>query len=240
MRSNRLRAAAGGGSSGYSLGNGDRAPTAGRVGNSNGTFANYNSFTGQYDGWTNVINGSNDDHNTQLSFPSGLGFYLAGNSYGSVYVGSNSYVTFGGGSNQYSGLSTSNPSYPKIFVGAADNSYQRVYHRQNTSGGQFYYRIRYEGNNSTSGNLGSPGIVWEMTFFSPSLYGSGQQLVELRIGIHGRDGAGNGQKTLVANSSSSYIGNFDDLQDHSYVFSGNSTGTSWTKHSNAFVSGTDY
>ena len=218
MRSHRLRAAAGN-SSGYSITSGNKAPTAGRVGNSNTGNATYNSFTGQYDGWTNVLNSSEDDSARQFSFPTGLGFYIAGANYTSTYVSSNSYVTFGGGYSQYSGLSASSPNVPKFFIGAMDNSHQRLYHIQNTSGGQFYYRIRFEGNSATSGTLGSPGIVWEITFFDPSLFG-GNQLVEVLIGTHGRSNNSSG-KNFNASSSTAYTTNNILLEDRSFVYEGN-------------------
>jgi hypothetical protein len=234
MRSHHLRAA-GGGSSGYSIVSGNKAPTANRLGNSNTSNATYNYYTGQYDGWTNVLNSSQDDHTTQFTWQNSLIFYIAGTQYSSVYIGSNSYATFGGGSTQYSGLSASSPSFPKIFVGGADNSYQRLYHIQNTSGGQNYYRIRYEGNNSTSGVTGSPGIVWEITFFDSQLF-NGNQLIELLVGIHGRPTQG---QNYLADSSTA-LANMGSLQDNSFVFEGNSTGTSWTTHTSHHVGGTDY
>ncbi len=239
MRSHHLRAGAGSAVSGYSIDSGDKAPTAGRVGNGNSSSATYNSFSGQYDGWTNVHNQSSDDHSTQINFPSGLGFYLAGTQYSSVYIGSNSYATFGQGSNQYSNLSATNPSYPKIFVGAADNSYQRLYSKQNNSNtsAQHYIRIRFEGNSSTSGTLGSPGIVWEITFFDPSLFG-GNQLVEILVGIHGRTNSSN--VNYIASASAAYTSGFLDIEDHSLVYEGNATGTSWTVHKHYYVGGTDY
>ena len=239
MRSNRLRAAAGSAVSGYSIESGDKAPTAGRVGNGNSSSATYNSFSGQYDGWTNVLNSGSDDDGTQINFPSGLGFYLAGTNYTSAYLISNSYITFGTGHTQYSGFSGSSPSAPKIFVGAADNSYQRLYSKQNNSNtsAQHYIRIRFEGNSATSGTLGSPGIVWEITFFDPSLFG-GNQLVEILVGIHGRTNSSN--VNYIASASAAYTSGFNDIEDHSLVYEGNAAGTSWTVHKNYYVDGTDY
>jgi len=236
--SHRLRAAAGA-VSGYSIESGDKAPTEGRVGNGNSTSSLYSSFSGQYNGWSVVHDQTSDDHSTQINFPSGLGFYLAGTQYSSVYIGSNSYATFGQGSNQYSNLSATNPSYPKIFVGAADNSYQRLYSKQNNSNtsAQHYIRIRFEGNSSTSGTLGSPGIVWEITFFDPSLFG-GNQLVEILVGIHGRTTSSN--VNYIASASAAYTSGFTDIEDHSLVYEGNAAGQSWTVHKNYHVGGTDY
>ena len=155
-----------------------------------------------------------------------------------MYIGSNSYATFGGGSTQYSGLSASSPSFAKIFVGAADNSYQRLYYKQGfVSGSQNYYRIRFEGNSSTSGTVGTPGIVWEMTFFDSQLF-NGNQLVELLVGVHGR--AGSGLSFLAQSNAALATPSIGTAANKSIVYEGDSTGSSWTAHSGSYVGGTDY
>jgi hypothetical protein len=83
--------------------------------------------------------------------------------YSTVTVSSNSWMAFGSTStNAYSGLSASNPPLPTILIGASDGSWQRVYY--GTEGSTF--RIRVEGTNATSGTVGSPTWVWEITFDS--------------------------------------------------------------------------
>ena len=98
-------------------------------------------------GWTGIMNVSVDDGYVLVSgFP--FTFSHSGVAGTSVYVGSNSYLTYGAGSNNYASLSASNPALPKYFLGAADNSYQRVsYVISNPN----YVRIRYEGTAATSG-----------------------------------------------------------------------------------------
>jgi hypothetical protein len=88
-----------------------------------------------------------------------------GNTYNSVFVGTNTYITFGYGSAIYSSISVYNPAYPKIMVSANDNSCQRIYYGVEGTAPNRTFRIRYEGTNSTSGSLGSPNMVYEITFY---------------------------------------------------------------------------
>jgi hypothetical protein len=204
----------------YVRASGTKAPTLG----SGGT-----SWTPS--GWTSLRNANADDASVAVTMA--VTFTITSTAYGSCFVGSNSYITFGSGSSTFSSLSASNPALNKIHFGAADNSYQRVASR---SVGTDYTRIRYEGNGSTSGTLGSPGIVAEITFFNPVKTGS-VQLVELLIGNHNRT---NGQFGIASSSAYYANGTGTLTANQSYVFEGNLTGTSWTLHSSAFVSGTDY
>lgn len=68
-----------------------------------------------------------DDTYIPLYIPWAVTFLGTSYATGNVYLGSNTYLTFGGGSTQYSGLSESNPNLPKIMIGCADNSFQKVY-----------------------------------------------------------------------------------------------------------------
>jgi hypothetical protein len=79
--------------------------------------------------------------------------------YDQVQVGSNSWVVFGSGA---VASATTTPLLPSIMIGAANNSWQRLYAAAENSGDTF--RIRYEGTNATTGTPGAPTIVWEMTF----------------------------------------------------------------------------
>lgn len=110
-------------------------------------------------------NGSVDDGFVTISL--GFNIIYDGNTYSTVYVGSNSYITFGAGSSIYAGVSASNtPALPTIKLSAADNSYQKV-----TSGsplGAGTKTIRFEGTASTSGTVGAPNMVWEVTFYQNS------------------------------------------------------------------------
>lgn len=106
------------------------------------------------------------------SAPSSLTFPVSfnGTSYNSVFIGSNTYITFGSGSSNYSGLSASNPNLPGVHMCAADNSYQKVFYKTDTSVSPNTMTVRYEGNAATSGTVGSPGIVYEATFYANQTY----------------------------------------------------------------------
>jgi hypothetical protein len=202
---------------GYVLTAGTKAPVFGSGG---GTYPP--------SGWTGLQNGSVDDSFVNANIPS---FTINSSSYTTVSIGSNTYLTFGGGSTNYSGLSSSNPALNKIHMGAADNSYQRV---STVSSGTDYTRIRYEGTASTGGSVGSPNIVYEATFFNSSKTG-GNPTVEVLFGSHNRT---TGQAGIA--NTASYYATYSQAANQSYVFVGNSTGTSWTIYTGYYMAGTGY
>jgi hypothetical protein len=70
--------------------------------------------------------------------------------------------------------------------------------------------------------VGSPNIVLEITLFNPSIM-NGNNVLELLVGNHSRlSGA-----AMVANATTAYA-TYTLSQNQSYVFEGNSNGTSWT------------
>ena len=186
----------------------------------------YGTGAGTYPptGWTGIQNASVDDGFLTIALP--FTFYMAGTGYTTTYLGSNSYITFGAGSSLYSPLNASSPAYPKLMFGASDNSYQRV----STLSSASSLKIRYEGNGSTSGTAGAPGIVVELTLFNPSLFYGSLNIIEMRVGVHNRLSG----LSMIANASTSLLG-YTLAQYQSYVFIGNSTGTSWKVVSGAHM-----
>lgn len=179
-------------------------------------------------GWNVLVNSNNDDSSVG-SFNWAFNFTIDSVAYDYAWIVSNTYLTFGGSSTAYFGLSASNPNLSKIFFGGADNSYQRVYDKAEVIEGVSIQRIRYEGTASTSGTLGDPTIVAEFTFFQP--FPDGRQLIELRVGVHLRT---NGL-FMIASPTTAYASS-TIAENSSWVFIGDSTGTSWTMTSNRFVS----
>ena len=204
-------------SSSYTLTSGTKSPVLGAGGA---------SWTPS--GWTSRQNGSADDANFSVTIPT---FTINSTDYTAVFVGSNTYLTFGSGSNTFSSISASNPALNKLHLGAADNSYQRV---ATISSGTDYTRIRYEGTASTSGTAGSPNIVYEATFFNKAKTNN-VPVVEVLFGNHNRTG---GQAGIA--STSAYYATYTQSANQSYVFVGNSTGTSWTIYTGHFMAGTGY
>lgn len=204
--------------SAYAIASGTKAPVFGSGG---GTYPP--------SGWTGIISGTVDDNFLTINLP--FSFRIAGTLYNQCFIGSNTYLTFGGGSGVFSGLSASNPAFPKFMFGAADNSYQRI---STVSFGTDFTRIRYEGNGAASGTAGSPGIVLEITLFNPSLF-SGRNVLELLVGNHNRTSG----VSLVGNAFNAYA-TFSISANQSYVFDGDSFGTAWTITSGRFISGTNY
>ena len=143
-------------------------------------------------------------------------------------MGSNNYITFGGGHNDYSGYSFSSWSKPKIIMTqTSDNSYQYVTYKQFSG----YTRIRFEGNASTGGSVGSGNIVWECTFFNTSLFSN--PTVEVRCGSNGR---GTSFTMGIGGPSSAYASH-SSLVNNSVVYEGNSTGTSFTAYTSQHIQG---
>jgi len=123
--------------------------------------------------------GSNDDGYWTLSLPFNVSFN--GSSYNTVYVGTNTYITVGAGSSEYNNLNVSNPPLPKIMISCADNSCQRIYYGTSGSAPNRTYRIRFEGTAATSGTLGSPNMVYEVTFYENT-----PNQIDIQIGSNAR------------------------------------------------------
>jgi len=181
-------------------------------------------------GWTGAQNTSFDDAYIG-PVPLPFTFYHSGVGYNSVYIGSNSYLTYGAGSNAFNSLSSSNPALPKYFLGSADNSYQRVSY---IASGTDYFRNRYEGTASTSGTVGNPNIVYEVTHFNPDMT-SGNNVIEVLVGKHSRTIGLFG----VANTTT-YWTSGTIAANQSYVFVGSATGNNHTIYSGYYMSGINY
>ncbi len=187
-------------------------------------------------GWTVVNEGSR--YNQSKDFTN-VAFAVAldgTTNYQTFYFTTSTYLVFKNGpapTTISTGISESNPSEDKILLGAGDHSYQRLWTLTNPS--YDYARFRYEGTAATSGTPGSPTIVYEFTIFNPANY-SGSQVIEV---LMGNNSASSSAPFLVANTSSSYASSTVD-PNTSYVFVGNSTGTSWTIYKNAYITSPGY
>jgi len=90
-----------------------------------------------------------------------------------LYVGTNGYVIFKTSENinpsTTNNCSTSEPALACCFSGSRassgfDFSCQRIYHGSSGLAPNRTYRIRWEGTNATTGVVGSPNMVFELTF----------------------------------------------------------------------------
>lgn len=174
-------------------------------------------------GWTQLVNAYADD-SFVASGSLGFTFSLAGTDYTSCFIGSNGYITFGSGSSVYQNVSATTPALPKIMFNGGDRSYTRVYVIAGSDGIGNYFRIRWEGAGSAANQISN---LAEIALFKAS---NGQQLVEVR---YGNFSSGN-LITAVANTSA-YYASVNALTNTSLVFTGDSTGTSWTVTDNAYV-----
>lgn len=164
---------------------------------------------------TQQIFSSEDDSYRELAdFPFAFNFF--GTDYAnSIYVGSNSYITFGFASSVYSGLSASNPGRA-IHFGSADNSWQQVWWGQISIGNKPAFRVIYEGTASTGGSVGSPNIVYQLTFFE-------NQRMNVTFAQHARTGGLRG----ISNGST-LTNTYDIFENTSYAFQSDALGNNWT------------
>ena len=191
-------------------------------------------------GWTSLQNAHADDQNAQVNLP--FSFTIDNTAFTTVFPNSNCYLTFGSGSTEYLNLGSSVPAIPKLMYGAGDLSYQRV---STIISGSDYVRIRQEGfNNSSLDGQGTPvsvgtsNIIFEITIFNPSNF-NGQNVIELLVGNWTSDSKGYQNVSNISNTNSAYA-TYTMSASQSYVFVGNSTGTSWTVNTGSKVLGTNY
>jgi hypothetical protein len=215
----------------YTLQSGTKAPVLGASGQSPFPAA----------GWTAIVSVSADDANANVTLP--FTWTYNGTGYTSFYPNSNCYLTFGSGSNEFSSLSATTPALNKIFFAGADNSWQRV---SSITSGTNYKRLRWEGTNSTSGTVGSPNMVYELTFFNPALTG-GVPWLELLMGAQARGTVTSGIVSGIYSTNALLTGgnmgpfpNRGVAANQSYVLVGNAAGTSWTVNTGYYVGGTGY
>jgi hypothetical protein len=142
---------------------------------------------------TTPTSGNSDDGFWNISLPFTVNFL--GGPRTTVFPGTNFYLTFGSGSTVWSGVSVSNPNLPKIMWCARDNSVQRIYHGVAGTAPNRTYRIRMEGNASTSGTLGSPGMVCEYTFYEAT-----PSQIDLQVGVNNAKTTSSGFTTEQLNT----------------------------------------
>jgi hypothetical protein len=114
-----------------------------------------------------------DDSAWQITFPFQITFF--GQNYGTgtsgnnqyLFVNTNSLVTFGGYGNPYTvDIGPGSPSARKICISAGDRSCQSLWTGTTGSTPNRTFRVRWEGHDAASGGvLGSPTMLWEMTFY---------------------------------------------------------------------------
>ena len=142
---------------------------------------------------TTPTSGNNDDGFWNISLPFTVNFL--GGPQTNVFPGTNFYLTFGSGSTVWSGVNVANPNLPKIMWCAKDNSVQRIYHGVEGTSPNRTYRIRMEGNASTSGTLGSPGMVCEYTFYEAT-----PAQIDLQVGVNNAKTTSSGFTTEQLNT----------------------------------------
>lgn len=166
---------------------------------------------------TQHVSATADDANFQVTIP--FPFLFDGVDYGQganggVYIVSNSYITFGYSSTAFNNFTASAPGRG-IFIGTADNSWQRLYSGTETVNGTTVFRVRFEGTAATSGTPGSPNMEWEITFYP-------NHKMQVVIGTMSRT---TGVEQI--SNGTAYTA-FPQDANTSYYIDASTTGTSWT------------
>lgn len=163
-------------------------------------------------GMTQLVSTCVDDGFTAITFP----FEIAINNtnYATWYFGSNAYITATAGSAIYSPINASSPALPKFMIDARDDNYQRLYSISGTN----YIRVRYEGN-STYNTCSSINMIWEITFFRPTV---NYQYVQVVFGTLNVTTGAFG----VANASTFYAST-SAAANSSFVLYSYNGGTTW-------------
>ena len=185
-------------------------------------------------GWTSLVSATNDDASIDVTLPFTWRYNSVG--YTTVSPNSNFYITFGTGSTAFSALANNNPALNKIFFAGADNSWQRV---SRITSGTDYLRIRWEGSSSTSGVVGNPNMVYELTFFNPTNTGN-NSVFELLVGVQNRANVAGIISGICSNTAllaSLATGNRGVAQYQSYVGVGDANGATWTVHTGYHIQG---
>jgi hypothetical protein len=179
--------------------------------------------TAEAAGWTRIFNGAADEESVQVT---GFPFNVVVNAapYTSCWVTSNGYLMFEFVPVQFSGLGAGSPPVPKLHFGAEDMAYQVVYKKIETNA----VRIRWEG--STSFEATTPDRFIEIYFYKAKL--NGTRFIEVRAGSVNTPLSGS-PLMLATASTSLASATFDELE--SWVFEGNSDGTSWTAYTGEHV-----
>lgn len=147
--------------------------------------------------------GTNNDGYWTLSLPFPInlgGNTAAGDAYGTfgattfntIYVGTNSYITFEEGSTANTGFVAGNGSYKgsdigtprgaKIMWCSGNHSVQRIYYGTEGTSPNRSFRVRVEGDANTTGTLGSPGMLYECTFYENAYNNTGNKVIRMVMG----------------------------------------------------------
>jgi len=171
---------------------------------------------------TTPTSGNNDDGYWTLTLP--WNYIFNATTYTQVFVGTNQYLTFGAGSTLFNTLSASNPALDKIMYAAGDRSVQRIYSGTEGTAPNRTFRIRSEGNSTSSGTLGSPTQVFEFIF-----YENDTRRIDVQIGVMSTAGTGiSGVYTPAGVSLVSYTPAANTGNNISNSGGGILTASSWT------------
>lgn len=174
-------------------------------------------------GWTLIYNLSEDVDIAEFD-PFLFSFYIDAVSFDNCVVNSDSFITFGDWTYADTGWSEAVPEMTKLHVGSADLSMQRVYEKSEAN----VCRIRWEGNSDRDYPEES-NRFWEVAFYKP--LDDGTTYIELRTG----DLAGATDGLLMLANATTALATGTFAANSSWVFEGNSDGTTWTLHDESHI-----
>jgi len=132
-------------------------------------------------GWTLLTNAT-ATADSYVSIPLPFSFKINNTNFTNVLVNENAWMVFGTtGTALSAGFVNSTAAsavpYNKLVWSGGNNTMQRLLYRVDAQ--NRFILIRYEGNASTSGTVGSPGIVAEIKLFNPQFTG-GISMIEMK------------------------------------------------------------
>jgi len=182
-------------------------------------------------GWTILRDTTTATADSYFSVPLTFTFKINNTNFTDVIVNENGWIVFGTtGETLSAGFisSTAASAIPRnkfVFSGGGNNSMQRLFYR--VDGQNRFVIIRYEGNSSTSGTQGSPGIIAEIKLFNPQFTG-GISIIELNF----QTSRATGTHPISISNSSAYFTtrtySSANVQYSTVFYADNAEATSWS------------
>lgn len=204
-----------------------------------GTYTNYEVTTSASGllnvgsrGWTILRDTTTATADSYFSVPLPFSFKINNTNFTNVLINENAWMVFGtvGSALSAGFVSTTAASavpYNKLVFSGGNNSMQRLFYRVEAE--NRFVLIRYEGNASTSGTQGSPGIIAEIKLLNP-LFTGGISMIELKYQTN-RTVSSTSHKPSLS-SPSAYYTYYDHPFTNTYYsivfYALNAEATTWT------------
>ena len=182
-------------------------------------------------GWTLLVNAT-ATADSYATIPLPFSFKINNTNFTNVLVNENAWMVFGTtGTALSAGFVNSTAAsavpYNKLVWSGGNNSMQRLLYRVDAQ--NKFILIRYEGNASTSGTVGSPGIVAEIKLFNPQFTG-GISMIEMKYQTNRTVSSTSHSPSLSSPSAyyAYYTHPYVNVQYNLVFYANNAEATSWS------------